>query len=126
MDTTFSASHKAKSASGTTPFEQIRAAEAAESARVQKELDFFARKQQETVKQMRETEEKEEHEIRETATTALKEFREKEMPKLLGGSDQKAKKACADLEAACASKEAGAVSALVQKVTSSNFLATAA
>lgn len=126
MDSTFSASNRAKKGTGGTPFEQIQSAEEAEQARVKKELDLFDKKQQEAMKLAREKEEKAEQELREEATGELKEFREKEISRLVEDAEAKAKTACKDLESSCSGKEKEVVKTLVDKVTDQNFLTTAA
>lgn len=104
-----------KSASGTSPFDQITALEEQEKARVEKEISAMAKEKNEVSASLQKKEDEASEEYREKAKKDLKEYSEKELTKIINAAKKDAEQEGGKLEKEYAKFEASVVKELVQK-----------
>lgn len=125
MNKDFSASNSGKTATataaGSTPFDQIKSLETAEEERVRRELAVFDRERNEVAKSAAEEEKQAEEEAREAARIELREFKEREMTRLVKKAEEEAHSGCHKLEEGCKKRQPAIVHSLVEQAINPSF-----
>lgn len=122
MNSTQTAQGDQKTASGTSPFDQITELEQRENARIEKEISAMRKEKEEVTQSVSVKEETAYEEMKAKAKQELKEYSNTELKAMLHTAEEEADAECSALKKAAATKEQEAVQELISIVKNSDSL----
>lgn len=122
MNSTQTAQGDQKTASATSPFDQITELEKRENERVEKELAGLNAETEQKKAEIVKKEEEEKEQLRQKAKQDLKKYSETELSAVLADAKSASEKECKDLKSKADNNQASLVSKLTSDASNPEFL----